>query len=1348
MLVKVFQDYLNNHQYNNKESVFGYLSIYIGHNLNVSIDGVEVLNDGLYQYNGNISQILDVVLTFGEKEVLLELNVFSQDDILTTIFSKELLHLEQFASSDNTIQLGYNLYLPTILKSYNATVSYFSSDDSIMTNEGKLMPEKQGNITLTAHIYVNNKIYTKVYYIHVVQQDNQDKLQYLAILIEGSISPFTSLYDSSNESTYYSLPTIDTYQTLFNIRNLGILELSYELESNYYYMGLDIQTENLPDAVLIPNSKMTSAIIYLKQITYQKTARLTIKARFDNDEVVQAYINLNISLDQGTLQNQIFSDVQTYLDSVDILGLMLESRNTLGVKNVNADFSLPKEIGTVNLSYKAKSDSPYILEIKDGVTYVSFKNKFKEFDITDKRIPLTVVIKGYDELGNEKDIERDLYFIIPGALTPVSFAPFQDIETDHIVKSFYYSLLYQVLLQTNELMKYDENINLIDANITNILALESYILINDLVNVKEFVFEYGNESVILDKYDLSFLSNIFTWASSSSTDTFIKWAEANNITVINIDKHISWIQADGISTLSDGEIEFIIRYGDKYSFFKSIFSKYINTLDNTLSSSDISDLTSILATDQIFANILDWIMNSTEYVTISEYLNEQGVTGFETYFQSNQALLNTYNDELETISNEEERVILFYVYNRYILTENNLVKYEAFYNVWVETVERNNAINDGTVKRFDGLKYTGSKFSTTVGCYDIIFPIILGWALDYGTSLTLSSALLGAGVSSEEMVNIFSETELAYTNTWLTNSSTSAAMVTKNEWRIIEKYLSFYGISYSNLGITVDVFYDDRQSNQPTVTSQYIEVTKASFLFWTYYATNLNSSFVTMAINDINSKYTEILYKNESFINQYNTIYDEAIKTYEQNPKYQIVNGLMFSDGKSKISYDEYCLLNELFITFKESISNKTVILENTYQISDVIINYYWSKASNEFEDITSQKLDQNRAKLINTIENLATFQEIIDKITSLGSSSSLDTDYFDNLSTISKEELQYLVDAYKDNLDFIKKLNELITSFRINLETFIVETVTDGVDRELSSNEINEILTSLATILGGNGKKFQYLVIPQIDALHTDLFTVLQYFPHLESLALKGNEFTSLFKDATIGDMIYSANYAANIVFQTIVNSNVNLMSLVFNYSSLYSIQGLENLLELQYLEIKGNSSPVQGETGLSDVSEFLLLLAKKLSNNKNPLTYLNIYGNDIEESYAEIYLMQLYNAYKDYNLYYFYSMNGEETIFKFDDANMVASELASLIKKIGSITTQYLYLPTQVTNGTYIGNITWSIVSGATYISIFDNKYIENLNINGTAIVMATVTVDINNDGLIDQSYSRYFVIEVKKF
>lgn len=596
------------------------LSIYLGKtntsgvSLTLSIDSVlnptGVLSTVAYATN----DVIAVGVAVGEKTTYIDVKIIGSDDsIITTIINTDLTHLTQFIG-ENDVQLGYNLFLPTNLKKYNATISWFSNKADVMSNDGVLLNE-QGYVTLTATIKVNDIVYNQEYLIHVVQQDNLSKLQYLALKIEQE-----ALLEAVGTDAGLDLPIASNYMTWTENKNLGITELMYEVESSYYYISVDSTTTSNSSGILIPGQILSSAKLYLNQITYQKTARIVIRGYFENGETCETYISVRISLSESQISEQIFIDIQNHLDSVNVLQNMLDTRLKNGINNESGDFELLPNVSTATIQYETTNSNFYSIEIDGGIPTLHFKD-YTYFSITESSVSITVNIMS-SSAENTVAETRTLYFRIPPAITSQNFAALNDIANTSRknLKNIFYTIKYQALQQADNAsdLFYRSTLDILLANISDpslVMSLQAYILMHDVLNTKELIFEYGSTEIIVDSYDLNVLIELFNWATSTDVKKILEIDELKSY----VDTNLHWITSDGQSSLSDGEIELILNYCEKYPAFSLIWSNYIKVLDNTLSDADITSLLETLSSDQIFVKILNWILSPTS-ATLYEYL--------------------------------------------------------------------------------------------------------------------------------------------------------------------------------------------------------------------------------------------------------------------------------------------------------------------------------------------------------------------------------------------------------------------------------------------------------------------------------------------------------------------------------------------------------------------------------------------------------------------------------------------------------------------------------------------------------------------------------------------------------
>ena len=276
----------NNVVYANEEyDLFGYYSVY---GLTASSSDVTISNGVIQPKTSNSNTVITVTV----EGVTYEFKYIANDSsVISDILDNHLKHLVQFESSTNGLQVQHDLFLPTAIKEYNATISWHSSNTHILSNDG-IIQEDQGNVLLTATIKVHDIVFIQEYYVYIVKPDNLSKLQYLISKVEQGVTLNDDTDDTSddiildviltNVGQQKYLPvagekSLEHHYTVWTDGlDLDILDIEYSLEGVYQYLTLN-QT--------MTGDVVTDATVGLNQITYSKAARVLITATFDNGEV-------------------------------------------------------------------------------------------------------------------------------------------------------------------------------------------------------------------------------------------------------------------------------------------------------------------------------------------------------------------------------------------------------------------------------------------------------------------------------------------------------------------------------------------------------------------------------------------------------------------------------------------------------------------------------------------------------------------------------------------------------------------------------------------------------------------------------------------------------------------------------------------------------------------------------------------------------------------------------------------------------------------------------------------------------------------------------------------------------
>ena len=631
--------------------LIGYLDIYLSDSFYLSLivdeDDVSTkLTGATYTVPTDLStnHLIGVSINYNNGSNVtttpIDVKIIGQNEaIIETIVNENLKHLNSFKSSTNTVQVSYDLFLPTAIREYNATISWETTKEEVITHDGHVVAA-QGNAMLTAYIKLYDEVYTVRYYINVLKENNLSKLQYLAGKIEQMITLRTVHRHSTPETeqkdyAYFMLPTADDPNSEYYYTNitggtvLDILELDYEVESAYYYISVDETTTSADGEHLIDGKILTAAELYLNQITYEKNARIKIRGKFAN-EVCETFINIKIEISASNLADKVFDDLQAYLDTVDVLQYMLDTRHKYGVVNESGNFNIPRKYDVVDLVYSVYDTELFeVAPITGNLKEYEIKFKdYKKFNLSDTLVPIEANIVTLDSDGNPvKDEDgnvivtahRTLYFKIPGVVSTTNF-PVIDFDTAN-KKNIFYTIKLQTLLQSNPDMVYNDKKDLSDASVTEIFALDSYILMHDIEKTEQLVFEYGNvdangyTQAVVDKYDIKEFIELIEWATKADGTL-----DANPIlsTYTGI---LTWVKDDGKATLSDEEIAVIKEYAEKYSGFAGVWDKYVNVLDNVLSNEDQLALKEIISKDKLFIEIMNWLSGDKKSMLITYILD-------------------------------------------------------------------------------------------------------------------------------------------------------------------------------------------------------------------------------------------------------------------------------------------------------------------------------------------------------------------------------------------------------------------------------------------------------------------------------------------------------------------------------------------------------------------------------------------------------------------------------------------------------------------------------------------------------------------------------------------------------
>lgn len=306
-----------------------------------------------YTYNANTKTItaklvvnsINTYVTLGGQKIAFKI-IGSGEDVFQSIINNELKHIPN-KTTQNGVEsypdITYDLYLPTSIKSKNATIKWHSSNQDLIANDGKIGKFSQGKASLIAEIKINSKIYTKEYSFNIVKQNNKMKFDYLLALL----NPITlaEIYPAPN--SVVNLPVVDDasphdYKNKTGGKDLGLTKLEYTVDPAYYYLVCDDRD----------NSGHANDV-YLNEATFQVYAQIKVKGYFSPTEPpYEGNLGVEIKLGSNTdLQNIVFEYIQQYLTGVDVLQQIIDTRIMSGMDKESGNFNVPTSYLGFNIEY-------------------------------------------------------------------------------------------------------------------------------------------------------------------------------------------------------------------------------------------------------------------------------------------------------------------------------------------------------------------------------------------------------------------------------------------------------------------------------------------------------------------------------------------------------------------------------------------------------------------------------------------------------------------------------------------------------------------------------------------------------------------------------------------------------------------------------------------------------------------------------------------------------------------------------------------------------------------------------------------------------------------------------------
>lgn len=422
----------------------------------------------------------------------------------TELIDGTLAHLPQNGST-----ISLDLFLPTYIPNQNASITWKSSDESIITNTGKITADRLENaeVTLYAEIRVNETVLTRTFNFKVSAHNNEINFYKLVQEISPIVISNVRNSQADDDDALYHLPIVNEnnglygtydYRTsytspvntkLFNwvaYRNIGLESITYsmsqEQQTNFDYITLENSNE-----------------LYLNNITLNNYASITITGDFGNDETYSTNINISISVGSNTqLLERTFTQISEELSQISILGNILSTRIQSGMANEKGDFSLSvryldQETNQLSEDYSVEYSGES--NIIPSITYNSVTGKydfsinpeyFNEYETT-VAFTATVYYRKGQSGATSKD--RTFYITVPAALHIKDFGTI----------SIYNATKYQVFNQlpagekTGTTGYTVSGSSLTDNNL-------DYILLRDIVGDADYLAQYNhNNTSYLEK---------------------------------------------------------------------------------------------------------------------------------------------------------------------------------------------------------------------------------------------------------------------------------------------------------------------------------------------------------------------------------------------------------------------------------------------------------------------------------------------------------------------------------------------------------------------------------------------------------------------------------------------------------------------------------------------------------------------------------------------------------------------------------------------------------------------------------------------------------------------------------
>ena len=419
----------------------------------------------------------------------------------TALLEDTLKHLP---SNDSV--LTTDLFLPTYIPSENAVITWLSSNEDILTSDGKIAARRidSEEVSLYAEIKINDTVLTRTYTFKVSAHNNE--INFYKLVQEISPIVINNIYSSSDDSdnALYHLPIVS--QNNDGTFNNYDYRTSYESPVNTKLFNWsayrDIGLENITYS-MTPEEKQAYEYItlsdnelYLNTTTLNNYAKINITGDFGNDETYTTTIHVSIAVGTDTqLLEKAFTQISEELDTISVLGNILKTRKASGMKNEKGDFSLTSvylENSDYTIEFSGESDIiPSIVKdlTEDKYNFSINPEYFNEYETT---VAFSATVYYKKDSPQEKSKSRTFYVVVPAALHVKDFTTI----------SIYNATKYQVFNQLRSFETGGETgytksgSTLTDSNL-------DYILLRDIVGDESYISEYKASNYYLEVAELT-----------------------------------------------------------------------------------------------------------------------------------------------------------------------------------------------------------------------------------------------------------------------------------------------------------------------------------------------------------------------------------------------------------------------------------------------------------------------------------------------------------------------------------------------------------------------------------------------------------------------------------------------------------------------------------------------------------------------------------------------------------------------------------------------------------------------------------------------------------------------------